>query len=171
MIRKKFWYLIKVAGVTVTAKWFILQWRRPSVWNSEQYISVKTAKPPGFGRQIGTGCVLYSPKQHAKCGRKEYHYNRRRCSFFDSFISEMCQPQNGKDQNGFRIRSKRRICSLLMPVFLHRYIAKAKPSTIPQAIMIPYQAIFSPSIPKRFSIAYRFNSLFPRFSQSTRSIR
>lgn len=42
---------------------------------------------------------------------------------------------------------------------------------IPQAIMSPYQAIFSPSIPKRFSIAYQFKSLFPRFSQSTRSIR
>ena len=60
---------------------------------------------------------------------------------------------------------------LLMLVFLHRHIAKAKPSTIPEAIMNPYQAIYSPSIPKRFSIAYQFKSLFSRFSQSTRSIR
>lgn len=72
---------------------------------------------------------------------------------------------------GISQRARLYICYLLMPVFLHRYIAKAKPSTIPQVMMIPYQAIFSPSIPKRFSIAYRFNSLFSRFSQSTRSIR
>ena len=40
--------------------------------DSEQCISVNTAKPPGFGRQIGTGSVLCSPKQHADC-RSENH--------------------------------------------------------------------------------------------------
>ena len=54
---------------------------------------------------------------------------------------------------------------------LFRKIKSITIPRVPQAIMIPYQAIFGPSIPKRFSIAYRFNSLFPRFSQSTRSIR
>ena len=64
------------------------------------------------------------------------------------------------------------------PLFSHcrtacllRIIKSITIPRVPQAIMIPYQAIFSPSIPKRFSIAYRFNSLFSRFSQSTRSIR
>ena len=70
---------------------------------------------------------------------------------------------------GISQRARLYICSLLMPVFLHRYIAKAKPSTIPQAIMSPYQTIFSPSIPKRFSVAYRFKSFYRAFGEFCQS--
>ena len=55
--------MIKAAGVTVTAKWFILQWRRSSVWNSEQYISVKTAKPPVSDGELAQA-VFYTPQSN-----------------------------------------------------------------------------------------------------------